>query len=129
MKKTLLAIVLSLLTSAAFACEPGEVAFEKSNLCARISWLAGPVFNQYSSATVSLSEQTALKLNVIPWMVMGGGHEHGTKKVTITATSPTDYLIEKIYFMGGMTGSWFLRLQLINDKNEVAEEVRTLVAL
>lgn len=129
MKKAFLAIVLSLLTSAVFACESGEVAFEKSLLCAKISWLTGPVFNQYSSATVTLNEQTALKLNVIPWMVMGGGHEHGTKKVTITATTPTDYLIEKIYFMGGMTGSWFLRLQLINDKSEVVEEVRSLVAL
>ena len=129
MKKLLLFVFLSSFTSALFACEPGEVSFAKTNLCAKISWITAPAFNQYTSAAISLNENTDLKLNVIPWMVMSGGHEHGSRPVVITSSSPTDYLIEKIYFMGGMKGEWYLKMQLLNDKKEVVEEVRTLVAL
>ena len=110
------------------ACEPNEIAFPKSKVCSKLTWISGPSINQFNSATVQLSE-TSLKLNVIPWMVMIGGHEHGSRPVIINEVSPSDYLIEKIYFMGGMQGSWFLKFQLINDKKEIVEEVRSLVSL
>lgn len=129
MKKILLFVFLSSFTSALMACEPGEVQFVKNNLCAKLSWLTAPAFNQYSSVAVSINENTDLKLNVIPWMVMTGGHEHGSRPVVITNSSPTDYLIEKIYFMGGMKGEWYLKLQLLNAEKVVIEEVRTLVEL
>lgn len=127
MKTLLFAFSLMGIINQAKACEPNEIAFPKNQVCSKLTWITGPSFNQFNSATVQLSE-TNLKLNVIPWMVMTGSHEHGSRPVTINAISPSDYLIEKIYFMGGMQGNWFLKLQLINDKKEVVEEVRSLVS-
>ena len=129
MKTLFLAFASAILFSSAYACESGEIAFEKNNLCAKIHWITGPSANLYNSATITLSNNTDLKLNVIPWMVMEGGHEHGSRPVTITNVSPTDYLVEKLYFMGGMMGEWYLKLQLVNDQKVVVEEVRTLVEL
>ena len=128
MKITLFALICILFSVNLSACEPGEVTFDKNNLCAKIQWINTPVLNQFISASVTLSADTSLKLNVIPWMVMPG-HEHGSRPVVITAVGPTDYLVEKMYFMGGMMGEWFLRLQLLNDKKEVTEEVRVKVDL
>ena len=110
------------------ACELNEIAFPKSQVCSKLTWITGPSINQFNTATIQLSE-TSLKLKVFPWMVMEGGHEHGSRPVIINEVTPGDYLIEKIYFMGGMQGSWFLKLQLLNDKKEVVEEVRSLVSL
>jgi hypothetical protein len=110
------------------ACESDEIIFPQSNVCSKLTWLVGPTFNQFNSVSIQLSE-TNLKLNVIPWMVMMGGHEHGSRPVIINEVSPSDYLIEKIYFMGGMHGTWFLRLQLVNEKKELVEEVRSMVSL
>lgn len=129
MKTLFLFLTLSLFSSSIFACEVGEVAFPKADLCAKILWVEGPAYNQYSTIEVTLNKETPLKLNVIPWMVMGGGHEHGSRNVKMTAYSSTNYSVEKIYFMGGMVGDWFLRFQLLNDQNIVTEEVRSLVEL
>lgn len=126
--KRLLALSLIVLFQQVSACEIGEISFPKSHVCSKLTWLNTPSFDQYNSVTVQLGE-TDLKLKVFPWMVMMGGHEHGSRPVTMNEVSPRDYLIEKIYFMGGMQGSWYLRLQLINDKKEVVEEVRSLVEL
>lgn len=111
------------------ACETGEIAFPKNNLCAKLEWIKGPSFNQYNSISVILSDVTALKLNVLPWMVMGAGHEHGSRPVVITAQSNRDYFVEKIYFMGGMMGEWYLKFQLLNDQKEVIEESQSLIEL
>ena len=128
MKTLILAFSLLSFIGQVNACEPDEIAFPKSQLCSKLTWITGPSLNQFNSVSVHISE-TNLKLNVIPWMVMMGGHEHGSRPVALTRVSPNDYLIEKIYFVGGMQGSWFLKLQLLNDKKEVVEEVRTLVSI
>ncbi|MBY0416406.1 MAG: hypothetical protein K2Q18_19680 [Bdellovibrionales bacterium] len=129
MKTLLLSFIFTCFSSSIYACEKSEIAFSKNNLCAKIVWLNGPALNNYGSLAVTLSDTTELKLNVIPWMVMGGGHEHGSRPVAITAQSSRDYLVEKIYFMGGMMGDWYLKFQLVNDKKEIVEEVRTLIEL
>ena len=113
----------------AYACEQGEIEFKEKNICAKIEWMTPPAFNQYLSATVTLKNNEAYSLNVLPWMVMAGGHEHGSRPVALTTVSPNDYLVEKIYFMGGMKGDWFLRLQLLNGKKEIVEENRVKVEL
>ncbi len=129
MKSYLLSLLfVTLFVSTSYACEEGELSFPQTKTCAKINWINGPSFNQYNNASVTLKNNQGLKLNIFPWMVMGGGHEHGSRPVKITEISPDDYLIEKIYFMGGMKGDWFLRLQLLKGI-EIVEEVRVKVEL
>ncbi len=128
MKTLLITTLIAYFSTSAFACEQDEISFSKQNVCAKIEWISKPVFNQYTSATVVLKNNSGYAVNVIPWMVMDGGHEHGSRPTKITTVSPDDFLVEKIYFMGGMMGDWFLRIQLLNGKN-VIEEVRTKVEL
>lgn len=128
MKTLFLALFFTSIFSKASACEQGEINFIKNNICAKIDWIKGPSLNEFNTISVNLSENANLKLNVLPWMVMGS-HEHGSRPISITAISPTDYLVEKIYFMGGMQGQWYLRLQLLNDQKVVVEEVSTQVSL
>lgn len=128
MKAFFLSLIFLNFFTSAYACVQGEISFPQNKVCATLNWIQGPSLNQFNSASLHISE-TNLKLNVIPWMVMGMGHEHGSRPVTITNVSPFDYLVEKIYFMGGMSGDWFLRLQLVDDKKNVIEEVRTKIDL
>ena len=128
MKTLFLALMFVSFFTKAYACEQGEINFVKNNICARVDWVKGPSINEFNTVVVNLSEDKDLTLNVIPWMVMMG-HEHGSRPVAIKAVTPRDYLIEKIYFMGGMNGQWYLKLQLLNDKKEVIEEVRSPVNL
>lgn len=128
MKTLFLSLVFVSFFTKAYACEQGEIKFEKNNICAEVNWIKGPSLNEFNSVSVNLSENKNLTLNVIPWMVMAH-HEHGSRPVITTAISPTDYLIEKIYFMGGMQGQWYLKLQLLNDKKEIIEEVRSPIIL
>ncbi len=129
MKIATLLLACAFFNIKAYACEQGEISFSQNNVCAKVEWQNTPVFNQYTSATVTLKNNNNYSLNVIPWMVMAGGHEHGSRPVVITPVSSDDYLIEKIYFMGGMKGDWFLRLQLLNDKKQIVEENRVKVEL
>ena len=126
MKNLFLALCSLCFIHSAFACDSNEITFAKNNICAKVDWVIGPSVNQFNTVALSLSD-SRFALNVIPWMVMDGGHEHGSRPVVITNISPKDYLIEKLYFMGGMSGQWFLKLQLLNAKKEAVEEVRTLV--
>jgi hypothetical protein len=38
-----------------------------------------------------------------------------------------EFLIEKAYFMGGMDGQWFLKIQLNDANHSFIEEVRYLI--
>ena len=128
MKTLFLALMFVSFFTKAYACEQGEINFVKNNICARVDWVKGPSINEFNTVVVNLTEDKDLTLNVLPWMVMMG-HEHGSRPVAIKAVTPRDYLIEKIYFMGGMNGQWYLKFQLLNDKKEVVEEVRSPVDL
>lgn len=128
MKSLILALCFLTFFPKAFACDQGDINFVKNDICARVDWVKGPSINEFNTVVVNLSEDKGLTLNVLPWMVMMG-HEHGSRPVAIKAVSPRDYLIEKIYFMGGMNGQWYLRLQLLNDQKVVVEEIRTPVKL
>lgn len=128
MKALFLSLFFLCFISSAYACDQGEISFPQNKVCASLSWITGPSLNQFNSVNIHISE-TNLKLNVLPWMVMEGGHEHGSRPVTITTVSKADYLVEKLYFMGGMHGDWFLKLQLVDGDKKIFEEVRTKVEL
>lgn len=128
MRTVLLALFFVSFFTNAYACEQNEINFVKSNICVKLNWISGPSFNEFNSVSINLSENKNLKLNVLPWMVMSG-HEHGSRPVVMTTVSPTEYLVEKIYFMGGMHGQWYLKLQLLDQSNVIVEEVRSPVSL
>jgi hypothetical protein len=125
--KKLFFIIAIVSSFTVFADERCDVKFSKTSLCANIDWIYGPYLDQYNSAKVSLSENDKVAtIKVIPWMVMRS-HEHGSRPVVLTKTGDREYLIEKAYFMGGMEGSWFFKIQLNDSTNTMIDEARYLV--
>ncbi len=120
-------LLLSLATSA-LACAP-ERTLLKSNTCAELKWVYGPFLNQYNEAIVTLNplnesdNTTPSKIKIIPWMVMAG-HEHGSRPVTQTNISDNEFRVEKIYFMGGMMGTWYLKVQALENNGTLKEEIK-----
>jgi len=98
----------------------------KNNICAEINWTYGPFFDKYSSAVLLLNQ--ARQIKVIPWMVMDK-HEHGSRPVKLITLNPTEFKIDEMFFMGGMTGRWFLKIQLLDNKKNVIDEARYPVAI
>jgi hypothetical protein len=104
-----------------------DVKFSKSSVCANIDWIYGPYLDQYCSAKITLSENDHVSaIKIIPWMVMGS-HEHGSRPVILTQTSDREFLVDKAYFMGGMEGQWYFKIQLNNSNNSLIEETRYLI--
>jgi hypothetical protein len=125
-KVLILLFAVSSFTSS-FADERCDVKFNTVAVCANIDWVSGPFLDQYNSAKISLSNNTQVStINVIPWMVMSS-HEHGSRPVDLTKTGENEFLIEKAYFMGGMDGQWFLKIQLNDSNHSLIEEVRYLI--
>lgn len=54
-------------------------------------------------------------------------HEHGSRPVVLTKLGDREYLAEKAYFMGGMDGQWFLKIQLLDADKINLEETRYLI--
>lgn len=119
---------LTLLPLIIFANDRCDLTFTKTNTCVNFDWVYGPFLDQYNSVKVSYQETIDVKsIKVIPWMVMQHGHEHGSRPVTMTKTGDREFLIDKIFFMGGMIGEWYLRVQLLDSKNVILEEQRQLI--
>ena len=117
-------VLSAVFTISSFADERCDLKFSQSNVCANVDWIYGPYLDQYTSAKISHTEDiNVVSMKVIPWMVMAN-HEHGSRPVVLTKTSDREYLIEKAFFMGGMEGSWFLRVQLLDANKKVIEEAR-----
>jgi hypothetical protein len=125
-KTILLGLVLSL-TTALSAEERCDVKFFKVSVCANIDWVYGPFLDQYNSLKISLTENDkASSVKIIPWMVMSDV-EHGSRPVVLTKIGDREFLIEKAYFMSGMDGQWFFKIQINDSKNMLIEEVRYLI--
>ncbi len=131
--KSLFAIAIILTTFSStnlFANDRCDLKFNKVNTCVNFDWVYGPYFDQYNSVKVSYDENLEItNLKVIPWMVMQHGHEHGSRPVVMTKTSDREFLVDKIFFMGGMMGEWYLRIQLLDSNNDILEEQRQLINL
>ncbi len=123
-------ILTTISTTNLFANDRCDLKFSKVNTCVNFDWVYGPFFDQYNSVKVSYNENPEItNIKVIPWMVMQHGHEHGSRPVVMTKTGDREFLIDKIFFMGGMMGEWFLRIQLLDSNNAVLEEQRQLINL
>lgn len=99
-----------------------DLNFKKLSACAEIDWVYGPYLDQYTSFNVKYSENAAItSIKVIPWMVMKD-HEHGSRPVNMTKIGERDFLVDKAYFMGGMMGTWYIKVQLFNAQNQMIDE-------
>jgi hypothetical protein len=132
MKALIIGVICLLLSTSTNACEPSEISFNKYQVCASLKWVYGPTFNEFNTLEVTLRSEGATDLEtsylkVIPWMVMSGGHEHGSRLTEITQNGNELYIVKKIFFPAGMQGDWFLRLQFLDDQMQLREEVRTPV--
>ena len=132
MKVFIIGLISLFFATSTNACEPTEITFNKNKICASLKWMTGPTLNEFNSIEVSLRREGHLglentMLKVLPWMVMGGGHEHGSRPVETSKVGNDLYLVKKIYFMGGMSGNWFLRFQLLDNNSQIIEEVRSPV--
>jgi len=126
--KFLMGFLLTIfMTTHLMASERCDVQFKQVSVCANIDWVYGPYLDQYNSARISYTESDKVSsLKIIPWMVMRN-HEHGSRPVVLTKTGDRDYLIEKAFFMGGMEGQWFFKVQLLDPSNKLIEEARYLI--
>lgn len=125
--KTLIFSFFLMITPLIQAQDRCDISFNNTAVCANIDWIYGPYLDQYSSAKISLTANTNVKsIKVIPWMVMSG-HEHGSRPIVLTKTGDYEYLVEKAYFMGGMVGTWYFKVQLFNQQNALLEENRYLI--
>lgn len=125
--KNLLAMALLISSFNLFAADRCDLKLEKSNVCANFTWVYGPLLDQYNSVKIEYTENSQVSsIKVIPWMVMHG-HEHGSRPVVLTKTGDREYLVDKIFFMGGMQGEWYLKVQLLDSQNKLIEEARKLI--
>lgn len=117
-------ILLSLLISlSSFAKDENCIAITKDQLCIQLEWTEGPFLGAYSKNTVrfkdlkhSTPEKTVYRapkesIQFFGWMVMAN-HEHGTRPVTTSILESGVYENTKIFYMGGMMGSWHFKLKL-----------------
>ena len=129
MNKITFVFFLSLFSTLSFANSRCDISFDQNKVCAQLDWIYGPYFDQNNSAKISIDPSAAFdSIKVIPWMVMMGGHEHGSRPVKLTAQGANEFLIENAYFMGGMSGEWYFKIQLLKN-NSVIEEKRTKITM
>lgn len=113
-------LILSLLSFNLYASNC-DVEFKETHVCAHYEWVYGPTMNEMNALRVSVSDHSQFdELKVIPWMVMQN-HEHGSRPVMTTKLNDLEYSVEKIYFMGGMVGTWYLRFILMKDGSSLEE--------
>lgn len=124
--KTILLLTSLIFSTTTFADSRCDFTFPNSKVCAELNWVYGPYFDQENSFRISLTNSTQYNaIKVIPWMVMHG-HEHGSGPVKMKTIGQNEFQIDNAHFLGGMSGDWFIRLQLLNG-TQVVEEARLKV--
>ncbi len=131
--KTLIALALML---PAFAFGQCDYNFKTVNLCADLKWLTAPVTGKHSSFELKFYDQNdgdkkakdpKKEVNIFTWMKMENGHDHGGPGLVVTKKDNL-WLVEKARFFGGMSGSWWIRVEL-KDGAKVLEMVEFPVKL
>lgn len=123
-----------ILPSLAFAnC---EYNFKTAKLCTDIKWLTKPVTGKASSFELKFfsaedkskaAKAPSKEVNIYSWMKMSNGHDHGGPGLVVTRKENT-WLVEKARFFGGMSGSWWIRVEL-KDADKVLEMVEIPVTV
>lgn len=103
----------------AASCTSDEIFIKEYATCLGYQWVEGPYLNgrgerAYSTLRLTFDTHRELDLhqvNVSPWMLMHGGHQHGARQVEIEVIDNTEIIVRKI-LLTQMNGKWFLRINL-----------------
>lgn len=113
-----------------------EFSFKTENLCSEIKWLTGPFVGKPSSFELKFFDSTDKnksakkpknEVNIYTWMKMNNGHDHGGPGLVINEKKNI-WTVEKARFFGGMSGSWWVRVEL-KESNKVLEMIEFPVKL
>ncbi len=107
-----------------FAEQKGKcIGLTSEKLCIELEWIQGPFIDAYSKNIVrfkdlkkSTSESPVYatpkgSLQFYSWMIMHG-HEHGGRPVVTSKMKEGIFENSKIYYMGGMMGTWQFKLKI-----------------
>lgn len=105
---------------------PCALFFTTEQLCIHYKWTKTQTSEQMGEMEVSFSALTKPDVKVDPllkpflklWMPE---HGHGSRPVVVEKIETGKYRISKVFF--SMPGKWQLRFQLLNEKNEIADQV------
>jgi hypothetical protein len=121
--------------AASFAHADCPMSFATEGLCAKIEWTKGPQAGVPSAFRLTFwkeSDNTAADpkktLFIKTWMEMANGHDHGGPKVKLVKIQTGQYEVNDLKLFGGMKGTWFLLLQLLDGETKV-EEIKYAVDL
>ena len=128
-------VLFTLLTLANFgaqakaSCGATEIHLAAHSLCVSHDWLEGPYLNGRGERNFSRlilrfraddqSHATAANLGQASywaWMIMPGGHQHGTRPIKVENVSEAEVTLGQIMFTQ-MPGEWFIRINL-NPQSE-----------
>lgn len=95
-------------------------------LCVQYRWTKSPTTEQMGEFELTFTNTASpfekadpkLKPFVKLWMAE---HGHGSRPVVVEKLETGKYRISKVFF--SMPGKWQIRFQLLNEKNEVADQV------
>jgi hypothetical protein len=124
--KFLTIVLLTFATSYAAANCP--MSFSTEKLCANIEWTKAPQAGVPTSFRILFTNKDDGKaadpkktLFIKTWMEMANGHDHGGPKVNLVKVQTGIYEVKSLKLFGGMKGTWFLLIQLLNGETKVDE--------
>ncbi len=129
-------LILSLLLLPVLVFADCETRFESVNLCAKLAWTQGPVFNKPSAFELTFLDEASnsgtpqdpqKEINIYSWMKMDNGHHHGGPGFVVNRSGNV-WSTEKVRFFSGMSGTWFIRVELRQD-NQIIEMIEIPVVL
>jgi hypothetical protein len=126
--KTLTFLFALLFTSQTFANCPME--FVEVDLCGELTWTDGPHLNQKSQFKVEfwrkgddkeIRIEPGFDVEIYSWMIMESGMSHGGPKMTLIKSAVGVFEVHDArFFMGNMKGYWEVRVELLEDLEDVS---------
>jgi hypothetical protein len=123
--KFLIGLMLALFTQTIMAQDNCQ-AITNDNLCVQLEWTQGPFLGAYAQNIVKFKDLNVSDddgsiyrspneaVRFFGWMIMAS-HEHGTRPVQTTQLEEGVYQNDKIFYMGGMLGTWQFKLTIGNQ--------------
>ena len=127
MKKLLIFLLALSYNLSAFAAEDTDercILITNEKLCVQLTWIDGPYIGAYSKNIVKFkdikaSETAGKSIYKTPaehvqffGLMKMASHEHGTREVDMKLLNDGVYQNSKIFYMGGMKGTWKFMLKL-----------------
>lgn len=91
-----------------------ETTCNEKGACVEIESITDFAVKKESAFYVTLLDnvESVQDLKIYLWMIMPGGHEHGTTPLKITALEANKFLCEKAFFV--MKGKWQIKVEYKN---------------